>query len=186
MNCDDVQDRLDDHVDGLLAPNEAREVQAHLRECADCAEEDRLLRALSRKPLPCPRAEPSVPLAGDAQRSVGQVVSFAAGSAPCASPGSWPRRRRPSWPSPRPSPPWSCESGRGARIWRPLRLLRGRAEPSWGRERGRTRTGASARWTWIRTRLRGREVEHAGRSRTIRRGIGAHPETVAVVRKLRV
>lgn len=79
MNCDDVQDRLDDHVDNLLAPNEAREVQSHLRECAACAEEERLLRALLAEAAALPaEREPSRDLwPGIAQRiRAGQVVSF--------------------------------------------------------------------------------------------------------------
>jgi len=46
--CEDVRERLDDFVDGLLEPAEAAAVAGHLEGCASCREEERALRALLR------------------------------------------------------------------------------------------------------------------------------------------
>ena len=36
MWCNDVQDRLKAYIDGAMAPEQRRAVQAHLQSCADC------------------------------------------------------------------------------------------------------------------------------------------------------
>jgi tetratricopeptide (TPR) repeat protein len=46
MTCHDVRDRLDDYVDGALAPDEAASVATHLAGCASCEAEERALHAL--------------------------------------------------------------------------------------------------------------------------------------------
>jgi anti-sigma factor RsiW len=45
MRCKNVKERLDDHVDGLLAAREAEAVRDHLDACADCRETSLALRA---------------------------------------------------------------------------------------------------------------------------------------------
>jgi anti-sigma factor RsiW len=44
--CDDVRERLDDFVDGLLDADEAAAVAGHLEGCASCRAEEQALRAL--------------------------------------------------------------------------------------------------------------------------------------------
>ncbi len=39
MNCSDVENRLNDYLDGALAGGEADEVQAHLRQCQSCKQQ---------------------------------------------------------------------------------------------------------------------------------------------------
>ena len=46
MNCHDVVEWLDDYVDGLLSPDEARAVGAHLDACPSCADRAVSLRDL--------------------------------------------------------------------------------------------------------------------------------------------
>jgi len=38
MRCEDVEHRLDDRADGLLTPEQDRELEEHLESCADCRE----------------------------------------------------------------------------------------------------------------------------------------------------
>jgi len=45
MRCKKVKERLDDHVDGLLAAREAEAVRDHLDACVDCRETSLALRA---------------------------------------------------------------------------------------------------------------------------------------------
>lgn len=45
MRCKKVLERLDDHVDGLLAAREAEAIRDHLDACADCRETSLALRA---------------------------------------------------------------------------------------------------------------------------------------------
>ena len=47
MRCKKVKERLDDHVDGLLAAREAEAVREHLDACAECRETSLALRAAS-------------------------------------------------------------------------------------------------------------------------------------------
>jgi anti-sigma factor RsiW len=47
MRCKNVKDRLDDHVDGLLAAPEAEAVRDHLDDCTDCRETSQALSAAS-------------------------------------------------------------------------------------------------------------------------------------------
>ena len=44
MRCKKVKERLDDHVDGLLAAREAEAVREHLDACAECRETSLALR----------------------------------------------------------------------------------------------------------------------------------------------
>jgi hypothetical protein len=46
MTCTEIQDRLDDYVDGALSEAQFQEVELHLGGCAACRTEERLLRAL--------------------------------------------------------------------------------------------------------------------------------------------
>ena len=57
MKCRDCRDKLIEYIDGILPPEEAQPVQAHLAGCSACRkEEDVLLAVLSeaRAPLPEP------------------------------------------------------------------------------------------------------------------------------------
>jgi hypothetical protein len=58
MSCQDgnLRARLDDWVDGLLAPAHADEVARHLERCADCRREAEALRALLRDAAALPPA----------------------------------------------------------------------------------------------------------------------------------
>jgi len=47
MRCKKVRERLDDHVDGILAAREAEAVRDHLDACADCRDTSLALRAAS-------------------------------------------------------------------------------------------------------------------------------------------
>lgn len=55
MKCEDARNRLDDLVDGELAPAEADDVSAHLGSCAGCREQERALRALLAEAAALPR-----------------------------------------------------------------------------------------------------------------------------------
>jgi len=61
MDCQRTRNRLEDHLDGQLAPAEAAEVAGHLAECADCAaalaEREALRAALGELPVPAPSAD---------------------------------------------------------------------------------------------------------------------------------
>ncbi len=46
MSCEEIQGRLDDHVDGALAAAEAAAVASHLAGCEACRREESALRAL--------------------------------------------------------------------------------------------------------------------------------------------
>jgi anti-sigma factor RsiW len=46
MNCREVDDRLDDYVDGELSEGEYQEVELHIASCAACRENERGLRNL--------------------------------------------------------------------------------------------------------------------------------------------
>jgi predicted anti-sigma-YlaC factor YlaD len=49
MTCSEIDERLDDYVDGTLSENEFQEVELHLASCADCrAAEERLRQLLAR------------------------------------------------------------------------------------------------------------------------------------------
>jgi anti-sigma-K factor RskA len=48
MTCQEIDERLDDYVDGTLSEGEFQEVELHLASCADCrAAEERLRRLLA-------------------------------------------------------------------------------------------------------------------------------------------
>jgi anti-sigma factor RsiW len=46
MTCEQVRDALDDYVDGLLPEAEFQEVELHLASCAECRQQERVLRSL--------------------------------------------------------------------------------------------------------------------------------------------
>jgi len=46
MTCAETRDRLDDYVDGALGGAELHEVELHIAGCAECAGQERELRAL--------------------------------------------------------------------------------------------------------------------------------------------
>ncbi len=46
MSCEQIRNRLDEYVDGDLAPDAAEKVDGHLESCDDCREHERELRAL--------------------------------------------------------------------------------------------------------------------------------------------
>lgn len=58
MRCKKVKERLDDHVDGLLAAREAEAVREHLDACAECRETSLALRAASSSLSSWQDAEP--------------------------------------------------------------------------------------------------------------------------------
>ena len=55
MSCDEVQDRLDDYVDGEVPAAELHEIELHLATCAACRDEERLLRAVLAHARALPR-----------------------------------------------------------------------------------------------------------------------------------
>jgi tetratricopeptide (TPR) repeat protein len=55
MTCDDVQDRLDDYVDGELSEADFHAVELHVAGCAACRDEERLLRAVLSHAQALPR-----------------------------------------------------------------------------------------------------------------------------------
>ena len=55
MTCAETRDRLDDYADGALVGAELHEVELHLAGCAECAGEDRRLRALLAGAAALPR-----------------------------------------------------------------------------------------------------------------------------------
>lgn len=58
MNCDDIQNQLDDYIDGTLAPASSLEVRAHVAGCVPCrdrlAQARSLMGALRRLPVDPP------------------------------------------------------------------------------------------------------------------------------------
>ena len=56
MSHREIQDRLDDYVDGLLPEDERREVGAHLEGCEDCRGEVESLRSLLEETAGLPRS----------------------------------------------------------------------------------------------------------------------------------
>jgi hypothetical protein len=55
MNCDKMENRLHDYVDGVLAPQERQEVERHLEVCADCRAEMQFLQALRQQVASLPQ-----------------------------------------------------------------------------------------------------------------------------------
>jgi len=55
MNCRDVDDRLDDYVDGELSEAEYQEVELHVASCAACRENERGLRNLLARAAALPK-----------------------------------------------------------------------------------------------------------------------------------
>ena len=55
MNCRDVDDRLDDYVDGELSESEYQEVELHVASCAACRENERGLRNLLARAAALPK-----------------------------------------------------------------------------------------------------------------------------------
>ncbi len=56
MTCTELDERLDDWLDGALPPSEAREVEAHLAGCQGCREGSRRLRELLAHAAALPRS----------------------------------------------------------------------------------------------------------------------------------
>ncbi len=56
MTCHEMNDRLDDSVDGALPEGERREVEAHLATCPDCRQQERDLRELLTHATALPRS----------------------------------------------------------------------------------------------------------------------------------
>ena len=56
MNCQELDDRLDEWVDDTLPKAEKREAEAHLANCADCREQERRLRQLLTHASALPRS----------------------------------------------------------------------------------------------------------------------------------
>jgi hypothetical protein len=57
MKCRDCQDKLVEYIDGILPPEEAQPIQAHLAGCPACRKEEGVLLAVlseARTPLPEP------------------------------------------------------------------------------------------------------------------------------------
>jgi predicted anti-sigma-YlaC factor YlaD len=55
MTCREVDDRLDDYVDGTLAEGEFQEVELHLASCGECRKAERGLRRLLAEAAALPR-----------------------------------------------------------------------------------------------------------------------------------
>jgi len=55
MTCTEIQDRLDDYVDGSLSEREFQEVELHLHDCAECRKHERALRSLLAQAEALPR-----------------------------------------------------------------------------------------------------------------------------------
>ena len=55
MTCPEIQDRLDDYVDGALSEREFQEVELHLHGCAECRKQERALRAILAQAEALPR-----------------------------------------------------------------------------------------------------------------------------------
>jgi predicted anti-sigma-YlaC factor YlaD len=70
MSCDDVQDRLDDYVDGEASTADVHAIELHLASCAACRDEERLLRAVlsHAHALPREKTPPRDLWAGVAER----------------------------------------------------------------------------------------------------------------------
>ena len=56
MNCNEVQSRLDDYIDGGLSEREGKEVELHLQVCTNCREEFQELRSLLSDVAALPRS----------------------------------------------------------------------------------------------------------------------------------
>lgn len=57
--CDDILDRLEEHVDGELTAAEAQRVERHLRRCSACAAELTLARRIRAELRALPGPEPA-------------------------------------------------------------------------------------------------------------------------------
>lgn len=70
MTCNEVDDRLDDYVDGSLREGEFQEVELHIASCAACRDEERHLRLILAQAAALPRevAPPRDLWAGIAER----------------------------------------------------------------------------------------------------------------------
>jgi len=70
MTCNEVDDRLDDYVDGSLSEGEFQEVELHIASCAACRDEERHLRLILAQAAALPRevAPPRDLWAGIAER----------------------------------------------------------------------------------------------------------------------
>jgi len=55
MTCNEVDDRLDDYVDGSLGEGEFQEVELHIASCAACRDEERHLRLILAQANALPR-----------------------------------------------------------------------------------------------------------------------------------
>jgi putative zinc finger protein len=58
MSCPEVQDRLDDYVDGEVTERELHDIELHLEGCVACREEERELRRLLSLAAGLPRSVP--------------------------------------------------------------------------------------------------------------------------------
>lgn len=80
-------DRLSDHLDGALAPDEAREMDAHLSECASCREALAGLREIVAAARALPPVPPARDLWPEIAGAIGAPVARAAGADVLAFPG---------------------------------------------------------------------------------------------------
>ncbi len=56
MKCEEIAELLPDYLQGILNPNQLRNVEQHLEQCADCAEEVSVWKKLSLIPVEQPSA----------------------------------------------------------------------------------------------------------------------------------
>jgi predicted anti-sigma-YlaC factor YlaD len=78
MTCQEMDERLDDYVDGVLATIDARAVEAHLASCAACREAERSMRQLLAHAAALPRAAaPPRDLWPDIERTIARDRRFA-------------------------------------------------------------------------------------------------------------
>ena len=89
MKCEQIAELLPDYLEGSLHPDQRRDVEAHLKECANCSEEVLLWQKLSLLPVdePSPRSR---------ARFEAMLQAYQAGRS--NQPGSSPEwRKRASW-----------------------------------------------------------------------------------------
>ncbi len=55
MRCEEVRERLDDHIDKTLLATDADEVKRHLATCSECREEERAIRTVVEAAARLPR-----------------------------------------------------------------------------------------------------------------------------------
>jgi anti-sigma-K factor RskA len=90
MKCEQIADLLPDYLQGNLIPDELRNVEAHLQQCADCSEEVAVWKKLSLLPI-------EQPSPASRARFEAMLQAYQAGrSRPSAGTSKW-RERASAW-----------------------------------------------------------------------------------------